>query len=886
MKRTKTALSKAMIFISGALLTFIPIKGNAQKQYIPKNSFSVAGFFPMESSPRKVSNFNPGWRFYKGNVSGAEKIDFKDSDWDYVALPHGLEMLGENASGMRNYQGPAWYRKKFKSPSATGKSFIYFEGVMGKATVFVNGIMVKQHFGGYLPFAIEIDNTKLNKQGENTIAVLADNSDDDSYPPGKPQDNLDFTYLGGIYRDVYFIQTQDLYITLPELSSTTAGGGVFVAVKDINGNNADIEIRTEIKNDAGLSSKYILQSTLEDATGKALFKKTTTMSIPAGGTQQLTQQINATGVHLWYPDDPYLHFIKTEVIKEGKVIDSYKTRFGIRLFEMKGNEGLFVNKKYIGHKLSGVNRHQDYAFVGNALPNSGQYRDAKLLREGGSTIVRAAHYPLDPAFMDACDELGLLVTSANPGWQFYNEKDPRFEKFLKEDTHNLVRRDRNRAALLLWETAINETPWQPASVMADLHKIVHLEFPFPGAFTAADVDEAKKAGFDFYYHGGMEEAKNSFTREYGDGGEVDNFYSQNAITRVKREWGEQPMLNQARIRASGLNGVFNTPPKRIGSALWAGIDHQRGYHPDPFWGGLLDVYRMPRYSFYLFKSQYDPSFKLKGIQTGPMVFIAHELTQASEKDVTVFSNCEQVRLTWLGKVIATIKPDSSLKHMPHAPFVFKNVFNFHEITANWRNKTKEVQLIAEGLIDGKVVVSSTKKYPERTTGIKLEIDSAGIGLRADGSDFIPLRATIIDNNGVIKVLASENIHFKVEGEGRILGGLDNQANPMKTQFGTATVFIAGTTRAGKITVSAYADGLKSDQITFNSEPAELPLYFNQEDSQKISISSRLKTTEGMIIKPVGNNGNVKALQDKIKRLELEVTSRDQDIMELRSKKNQ
>ena len=238
-----------------------------------------------------------------------------------------------------------------------------------------------------------------------------------------------------------------------------------------------------------------------------------------------------------------------------------------------------------------------------------------------------------------------------------------------------MRRDRNHPSMLLWETALNETPHQPGRMLGEMHRIAHEEYPFPGMFTVADVDEAKKGGLDFYYHGGFNEPKNSFTREYGDGGEVDNFYSHNATTRVKREWGEGPLLKQAAIRARDLDDVFATPPIRIGAALWCGIDHQRGYHPDPFWGGLLDGFRVPRYAYDLFKSQYPPDYKLPGIATGPMVRIAHELTQVSGSDVIVYSNCEEVRLTWLGKVVGTQKPDAGYRALPHPPFTFTNVFD-------------------------------------------------------------------------------------------------------------------------------------------------------------------------------------------------------------------
>jgi len=864
------------------LATNIYVFGQAGKS----GEFSTAGFYALPNSAREVYNFNPGWRFFKGNVLGAEKTDFDDSSWELANLPHGLEVEKENASGMRNYQGPAWYRKSFKAPQgATGqKLVIYFEAVMGKSTVWVNGKKAAEHFGGYLPFAVEVSGL-LNEPGKsNIIAVYADNSNDPTYPPGKPQNDLDFTYLGGIYRDVYLIKTAPVHVSITELSSTIAGGGVFVAVKDVNGSDAQIEIRTELVNEGATTGKVTLRTTLEDFEGKQILKNEKTVNLATGTSQQIIQDLNPKNVHLWYPDDPYLHFIRTEVIQNGKVVDSYRTRFGIRLFEMRGKYGLFINKKYIGHKLNGVNRHQDYVYVGNALPNTGQWRDAKLLREGGSTIARAAHYPLDPAFMDACDEFGLLVTVATPGWQFFNKDNPIFEKRIQEDVRNMVRRDRNRPAVLLWETALNETDNQTIPMLKELHRITHEEFPYPGAFTVTDIDKAKKAEFDFFYHGGYNEDKCSFTREYGDGGEVDNFYSQNAMTRVKREWGEHAMLNNAIVRAKDLDGCFNTPPVRLGAALWCGIDHQRGYHPDPFWGGLLDVYRIPRYSYFLFKSQYDPDFKLKGIETGPMVYITHELTQESESDVIVYSNCQQIRLTWLGNVIGTIKPDSLLKHLPHAPFVFKNVFNFHVISKSWRERTNKIEMIAEGLIDGKVVCKQVKKYPERTTGIKLSVDSIGMSLVANGSDFVPVRASIVDNKGILKVLASEYVTFEIEGAGEIIGGQVNTINPMKTQFGTATILVRAGTKPGKIKIRAYTNGLKGDEIEFSSISAGLPLYYD-EDYYKYSKSPDVggKSVINNMKTQNTTEQDLEKLRDENNVLRLKLTSKEQDIMELKSK---
>ncbi len=847
--------------------------------------FSVAGFYPVPGGPRQVFNFNPGWRFLKSDANGAEQIDFDDARWGPANLPHGLEILGENASGNRNYQGPAWYRKRVAyQPAASSRTFIYLEAAMGKSIVWVNGQKVAEHFGGYLPIAADItDALHLSKDGNHIFAVRVDNSDDPTYPPGKPQGDLDFTYMGGIYRDAFLIETAPVHITFPEISRRVAGGGVFVGIKQIEGIHAQLEVRTEVANTRQESTRVTVRTTLEDASGQELLKQEDSVLLAPGASEELRQSLSVEGAHLWTPNDPYLHFIRSEVIEYGVVVDRFRTRFGIRLYEMRGREGLFINGKYIDYKLSGANRHQDYVYVGNALPKSGQWQDAHLLREGGCTIVRAAHEPMAPAFLDACDQLGLLITGVNPGWQFYNAKDPRFRERLIDDTRQLVRRDRNRPSVLLWETAINETPDQSIEAVHQLHLTAHAEYPFPGLYTVTDRDIARPAGLDFYYYADASDPVSSFVREYGDGGEVDNFYSQNAEVRVKREWGEHAMLNQLRIRAADLAGVFSAPRQQIGSALWAGIDHQRGYHPDPFWGGLLNIFRIPRYSYFLFKSQYDPRLVVRGIETGPMVFIANELTQVSEADVIVLSNCEQVRLSWMEKVIATQAPDPGYRNMPHPPTTFKDVFNF-QVMKNEHDRTEGPfpQLIAEGLIGGKVVCRQAKAYAERTTGVKLSLQYRALPLTADGSDFVPLIASIVDQKGVLKVLASECVFFEMEGPADIIGGPFNQGNPMDTEFGLAVALIRARTTPGKIRVKAYVNGLAPGEISIESVAPALPLCFDKD-----YVANSVATTPGLpafIVQPTSASRDpIEELQRKVNSLELQLTDKEQQLMDMKGK---
>ncbi|MGY6650257.1 sugar-binding domain-containing protein [Wenyingzhuangia sp. IMCC45574] len=848
-----------------------------------QQKFSTAGFYEVENSQRKVYNFNIGWRFFKGDTANAETVGFDDSNWESASLPHGLEILPENASGGRNYQGKAWYRKEFtlKKQSEATNVVLYFEGVMGIAKVWVNGVQVAEHYGGYLPFAADI--SKVLKPGKNIVAVQADNSDSKLYPPGKQQAGLDFSYLGGIYRDAYLIETNPVHVTLPELSKTIAGGGVFVGTLAAKDKSAKIGVRTEIVNTSKRTQKIIVKTILEDSDFKVIKSTQESIQLGAGKSKQLEKEIKVNNVRLWHPEDPYLHYVRTAILVDGKMVDQMRTRFGIRLFEMKGPKGLFINGEYVGKKLVGVNRHQDYAYVGNALPNSSHYRDVKLLREGGSHIIRVGHYPQDDAFYDACDELGMLTTTANPGWHFFNFKQKIFEDRLYEDSHNLVRKDRNRPSILLWETALNETPSQPDYAMRNMHKAAHSEYPFPGMFTVTDFEEAKKGGLDVFYHGNSKKI-NSFNREFGDGNEVDDWYSHNSKVRVKREWGEKAMLEQSLRQAKHLSERFKTDKVRIGGAMWAGIDHQRGYHPDPFWGGHLNVLRLPRYTYYLYQSQNSPNYKLKGIKTGPMIYNTNELTQLSGSDVVIYSNCDEIKLTWMGKDYGTQKPtkDSDYAGLPHPPFIFKNVFSLDEIRQRKGGKKGAIRkMIATGYVDGKEVVKDEKIYAMRSEKLELSIADEGLHLMADGSDYIPVRATVVDRNGVKKVLAEEYVYFQVEGPAEVIGGIQNMGNPAKTSFGIATALIRATNKPGVIKVKAFVKGLESDEIIFESKAVTLKMLF---DANYLAGSKKASKDKVVIkqVKEAKLPANIKQLQEEIKMLKLQIVGKDQELMELRS----
>jgi beta-galactosidase len=838
-----------------------------------EHEFSTAGFYKIENGEREVYNFNVGWRFFKGVASNAEKPEFEDSRWEVVNTPHGLEYLPDEASGCINYQGEAWYRKHFVVPNEMmgEKIFLNFEAVMGKSKFWLNGKLLKEHFGGYLPVVIDItDQVKLNGE-DNIISVWADNSDDPSYPPGKPQSELDFTYFGGIYRDVWLYTTNTVHITDPNFSDRVAGGGIFVHFENLSEQQVDIVISTDVFNETYKAKKVTVSSSIVNAEGIKVGTAEKSLNIKANSSASVKQVIKVIKPHLWHPDDPYLHTVISEIKSDNKTIDGILTKIGIRKIEFKGQEGFFLNNKPFNDKLMGANRHQDFAYIGNAMTNSLHWRDVKKLRNAGMRIIRSAHYPQDPAFMDACDELGMFIIVATPGWQFWN-KEPVFEERVYSDIRNMIRRDRNHPSVIMWEPILNETGY-PDYFALNVHNITHEEYPFQGCFTACDKRSRGSNVFDIKYNFAADTTNETyFVREWGDN--VDDWSSHNSDSRARRSWGENVQIIQAihYLRPAGgfsssIDRFYSTPQQVIGGALWHSFDHNRGYHPDPFYGGLTDIFRQPKYSYYGFQSMRDPELKVANIENGPMVFIANEMTPFSGGDVWVFTNCEEVRLTITGKEPQTIKVKDLGANMPHPPVKFENIYTWADLQRMGRSRTGDgAKIVVEGLIDGKVVASTTKFPSKREIKMELEVDMDGTPLVADGSDIVTVIARIVDQNGNVKRLGEEEIVFEVSGEGSMIAENEPWANPRKIEWGTAPCLVQATTEAGKITVRAHAlyEGVNITlpaTITFESIESPQPLLYNETASGNSSRNQ---------MKRAGTNEELEILNDKIKQLQSEL----------------
>ena len=823
---------------------------SAASPALAAEKYSVAGLYQLAGSGRVVYNFNQGWRFFLGDAKGAENANFDDSQWDVVCTPHSPLLTPVEGSGGRNYQGVVWYRKHFTMPeSAKGKDVIlHFEAIMGKQKVYVNGKLAKEHLGGYLPVQVNLTACGVNAGEEAIVEVMADNSEDKNFPPGKKQSQLDFCYHGGIYRDVWLIVKSQVAITDATERNQTAGGGVFIHYNNISEKSAEMFVDVEVgKGSQGNNSKQetvTVQAKVTNTDGVVVSTMKQKIGVKDFATAHLSTKIK--NPQLWTPENPYLYNVDITILQSGKRIDGGTVRTGIRSFAFKGQEGFWLNGKPY-RQLIGANRHQDFAYVGNAMSNSQQWRDAKRLKESGMNIIRVAHYPQDPSFMDACDELGIFVIVATPGWQYWN-KDPKFGELVHQNTREIIRRDRNHPCVLMWEPILNETRY-PEDFSLQALQITKDEYPYPyRPIAAADMHSAGvKENYEVLYgwttdigKEGVPTDKCIFTREFGE--MVDDWYAHNNLNRAARAWGEKPMLTTA----ISLNDTYNEMfmgGQFIGGCQWHPFDHQRGYHPDTYYGGIYDAFRQKKYA--------QPMFAAMDDTQAPNVFIAHELSPFSDDDVIVFSNCDSVRLTaFEGDKVETISQGQSKGHSvafsktyegKKGLFVFHNFWNFWQARQYSYNKKnwQRVSLLAEGFKDGKIACSQKKMPSRRSTKLRLYVDDMGKPLEADGSDFVVVVAEVTDDNGNVRRLAMDDIRFEVTGEGRIIGEQDEiGANPRRVEWGSAPILLQATNTPGKITIIAkswkddatYA--LAPDTITIESVMPEITAVYKDVPSVK------------------------------------------------------
>lgn len=777
--------------------------------------FSMGGCVKQETSNgREISDFNRNWYFARdlpGNNYSEQNQD--TSVFVEVTLPHTpkIEPLVVN----NQWMGTCWYRKTFtvSSSQKNKEHFLYFEGAMQNTDVYLNGKHIFSHTGGYLPFVVPLDKDIVYGK-PNLIAVKLVNTDDTLVPPGKPLKVLDFDRYGGIYRDVKLITTSKLHITFALRSKTHGGGGVFVTFDTVNSKESKLSINTEIVNQNNTSMAFTVEQVLKNNSNQVVTTvKSVKITLKPGKTLTTTQTMNVKDPSLWSPQHPYLYHLETQIIEKGHKVDNLTTKIGLRNIKLTP-EGLIIN----GRKefLSGTNRHQEYPYVGYALSDEAQWRDAVKIKDAGFNVVRLSHYPQSPAFMDACDSLGIVTMDAIPGWQYLGGKA--FRKHVLNDERQLIRRDRNRASVFFWELSLNET-WMPPSFMDSILEVKDQEFPIKKPIVCAWIDHpgfnlfiparqhSHPPNYWFDYKNGK---RPIFIAEYGDW----EYYAQNAgfhqtqfsglkpedrSSRQPRDAGEIRLLQQALNFQEAANSDERGRGKGIiGQANWLMFDYNRGYANDIETSGIEDIFRIPKFAYYFYRSQRDPNEPVTPpAKGGPMIFIASYWQPGSTPDVRVFSNCQQVELFVNGHPIGKQNHDHDRVsiYLPHPPFTFK-----------LKSVTKGT-LKAVGYIDGKAVAEDIISTPGKPDSIVLQVDTSGIPVSNRHKDVVVIHAKIVDKNGTVCPESKKEVYFTVAGNARLVG-----QNPFVADAGIASIVLQTEPSTKPITISADVPGMKKVTI--------------------------------------------------------------------------
>ncbi len=728
---------------------------------------------------------NQDWKF--------RRLDQVETPWVSVDLPHSPFVA--DLDGREHWFGECEYQRTIQSLPLTGGSrcVLYVGAAMHSCCVLIGEREVARHAGGYLPFEADLTDY-LDPQGRCQLTLRLDNRDNPDVPPGKPYEDLDFCWYGGLYRQVELRIRPGLHITETISAGEVAGGGVFLRTLAANEKQAEIAVRTHVRN--GSPAARSIRVRIEFRLGDRLVATVTsdTLTLSPSKVIHVETRLFLPNPALWSPALPNLHDVVVTVLDEsGGGLDSFTTRFGVRRIGFSRSGGFTINGRRL--RLRGTNRHQELPRVGYAAPRAAQYRDARRIKEAGFDYIRLSHYPQAPEFLEACDELGLVVMNCIPGWQIIG--GARFRAAVCEDARQLIRRDRNHACVVLWELSLNETAMDE-EIMARLHAIGHEEYPGDQMFTCGWIDR-----YDVFsharQHGEMHRWRNGdkalVIAEYGDW----EFYARNegfdqktgagvydlwSTARQFRSDGEKGLRQQALNHLTALNDTLSSPAVLDGQ--WAMFDYARGYNPVRAAVGVMDVFRLPKFSYHFYRSQRDAQEQGPGWCVGPVVFIASHWTTTSSLRLPVYSNCEEVELRLNNRLIERRRPAQTAltQHLPHPPFYF-------DLPAFVPGK-----LEATGYIGGQPQATQLVATPGTFARLELVVDELGVHPRADEPDVLFVHARLCDAAGTLCVQETTPISFTVHGA-TLLG-------PATVEAGVASIVVRVPAGAAAFTVTACA----------------------------------------------------------------------------------
>ena len=770
----RTFLQQTGTLIAGAALTPYAISEGAT----PSDT-NAAG--------RLLLPINRKWRYSRTQVEGGHDRHFDDSKFDQVVIPHTNVPLPWHGFDEKSYEFVSLYRRRFKLPSAAkGKHvFVDFEGVMTASTVWINGTRLGEYKGGYTPFSFDLT-PHLDFDGENVLAVDVDSSERPDIPPFGYE--IDYLTFGGIYREVSLRVVPSTFIE-----------NIFAHPKDVLTPTPSVDVDCFVQRLNSVREALQLEVELRDGDRVIAKNKQPIPSTATSGSEPVKSSVHLEklgDIKLWSLEQRNLYTVHVRLLRNNQVVDEDLRRLGFREAQFT-DHGFELNGKVI--KLRGLDRHQTFPWVGQAMPGRAQRRDADLLRSKlKCNIVRTSHYPQSRHFLDACDEIGLLVLEEIPGWQHIGDKD--WQDISVDNVSRMIRRDWNHPSIILWGVRINES--------RDNH-----DFYTRTNALAHQLDPTRQTGGIRYFQE-SEFLEDVFTMNdfgfplkppnhprYLNTEFVGHTYPTKTIDQVER-------LTEHTIRHARIHDQLASNPQYAGGIGWCAFDYNThgnfGSGDRICYHGVTDIFREPKPAAGFYKSQCDPS---EEIVLEPAFHWARGDASVGFSKAVVCSNCDHLKFYIDNKLIADVDPDrKQFAHLRYAPFVLEMGELFHK----WGD------LKIEGYIEGKLVI--TKQMSGSGVDTKFLLLPDDTRLLADGADSTRVVLRVTDEFGCVRPFANESIKCDLQGPAQLIGD-----NPFSLVGGTGAVWVRAQEHPGRVILKAVHPYLGAQQVEVEiaAEPEEV-----------------------------------------------------------------
>lgn len=786
---------------------------------------------------RREINFNRNWTFMKGEIQGAQAVDFDVSEWQSVRLPHDwaisgpFDPSGNGGTGKLPWQGVGWYRKTFKLDAVSQGKRVYlnFDGVMAFPTVYINGQLAGQWDYGYTPFWV--DATDYVKFGEdNVIAVSVDTRQHRSrWYPG-----------AGIYRDVAMVIKDPVHLE---------HWGTFVTTPFVSDEIATVKVRNTIRNHLDTDKVVDVTVTLADPEGKEFVTKKAFLPVSAGSQKDVVMSFPIQDPLLWDVTGPNLHRAKTTVELDGKIVDAETTTFGIRSFQFTPNDGFHLNGRRV--QMYGVCLHHDLGPLGSAFNMRAMERELEIMRQMGVNAIRTSHNPPARGLVELCDRMGLLVIDeVFDKWDGTADRvndQPPLEEHGHKHIRSLVMRDRNSPSVIMWSIGNeigNDSRNRPGSGKSPEHVTLMSDFVreydptrpvtlachTPGTANSPILDALDVVGYNYGRR------YDQFRKNYP---QVPVYYSESASTVSTRGYYSFPLPDnkldydrQAQKVSSydftatswsdipdfEFNTTLNEHTFLAGEFVWTGFDYLG--EPTPVrqarssYFGIVDLSGIPKDRYYLYRSLWRPE------ETTVHILPHWNWPDRVGKNVPVFvyTNGDSAELFLNGKSLGTRTKKKELAGQGYYELV--DLYRLR-----WNDVTYEPgQLRVVAYKAGVQIGEATMKTAGEPAKIRLTPDRNRI--KADGCDLSYILVEMVDDQGNLCPLADNMINISIEGPAEIAGvgnGDQNSLEPFQADYrklfyGKAMLIIRSREgQPGQAKITASSEGVSSATVTIQCQ---------------------------------------------------------------------